>query len=59
MAFPQLRTSGYTTGAETSNTTSHSVTLPSGVSTGDLILVLFAVDDSNFPSINTGISGSN
>jgi hypothetical protein len=58
MAFPQIT---YETryGAEISNNTSHSISLPTDMVEGDLILVLFAVDASETLTINTGISGNN
>lgn len=60
MAFPQIRADGYRTGAETSNSTSHSVSLPTTeLEVDDLILVFFACDGSETLTIDTGISGSN
>ncbi len=58
MAFPSVATatSGRTTA---SNTTSHAITLPSGISAGNLLLVAFAVDANPTVTVNTGVSGPN
>ena len=55
--FPQIE-SGTQTG-QTAQGTSHSITMPTGVQVGELIMVLFAVDGVETISINTGISGDN
>lgn len=58
MAFPVVaaRNSGRTTAT---NTTSHAITLPSGISAGDLLVVVFACDGNPTISVDTGVSGSN
>lgn len=54
MAFPvvQARASG---ASGTSNVTSHSITLPSGVVAGDLLIVVFSSDGS--PTVSTTSNG--
>jgi hypothetical protein len=50
-------------GIQSSDVTSHSITLPSGIVAGELLLVVFSADegtdDNIVVSINTGISGNN
>lgn len=46
-------------GTSAVDTTSHSITLPSGISAGDLLIVVFSVDGAPTVSVNTGVSGSN
>jgi hypothetical protein len=41
----------------TSDTTSHSISLPGGILAGELLLVIFSVDEAPTVSINTGVSG--
>lgn len=50
------RATGRTTA---SNTTSHAITLPTGISAGDLLLVIFSCDGNRTISVNTGVSGTN
>ena len=60
MAFPQIRSDGYRYGAETVNTTAHSISLPiNEIQADDLILVFFAIDSSEGLTIDTIISGIN
>jgi hypothetical protein len=56
--FPTIaaRSSARTTA---SDTTSHAITLPSGIAAGDRLLVVFSVDGNPTVSVNTGVSGSN
>lgn len=58
MAFPSVAAtnSGRTT---TTNTTSHAITLPSGIVAGNLLLVVFSVDGNPTCSANTAASGTN
>lgn len=58
MAFPVVaaRSIGRTTA---SNTTTHAITLPTGISAGDLLVVVFAVDQVPTITVDTGVSGSN
>lgn len=58
MAFPVVaaRASGRTTA---SDTTTHAITLPTGISAGDLLVVVFACDGNPTISVNTGVSGAN
>lgn len=58
MAFPEVgsRSTGATTAVDT---TSHTITLPSGIQVGDLLLVVFSVDGNPTVTVNTGSSGSN
>ena len=58
MAYPTIQ-SGTASGAETSNVTGHPITMPTGVQTGELILVLFAVDGVETAVVNTAASGNN
>ena len=59
MAFPVVaaRASGASTAGV--NTTSHPITLPSGISAGNLLLVVFSSDGSPTIGIDTGASGNN
>lgn len=41
------------------DSTSHSITLPSGISAGDLLVCVFSVDAAPTVSVNTGVSGDN
>ena len=51
MAFPQVAATNVS--HEPGNETTHTVTLPAGVSTGDLLLVFFATDgDISFSNLN-------
>jgi len=43
----------------TSDTTSHSISLPGSIQVGELLLVVFAVDAAPTITIDTGVSGSN
>lgn len=56
MAFPVVaaRATGRTT---TTNTSSHAITLPSGITAGDLLVVVFACDGDPTISVDTGASG--
>lgn len=58
MAFPtvQTRAANRTT---TTNTTSHAITLPTGITAGDVLVVVFSTDGSPTVSVNTGVSGTN
>lgn len=53
MAFPIVQSSSH--GSSGSSTTSHSVTLPSGITTGDLLLILIAND--KYSGSNPSASG--
>ena len=57
MAFPSIRSS--TTSSITTNSTSHSITMPSSISVGDILFVFFAVDGAPGVTIDTAISGNN
>lgn len=46
-------------GIQNTDATSHSITLPSGIVVGDLLLVVFSVDNNPTVTVNTGVSGSN
>jgi len=56
--FPQIE-SGTAIGQETVNATSHSITMPTNVQSGELILALIGIDGTEEPVINTGVSGNN
>jgi hypothetical protein len=43
----------------TTNTTSHAITMPTGIQAGDLLLCVFSVDAAPTVSVNTGVSGDN
>lgn len=58
ITFPQVL-SGTVSGSVDSNSTSHSVTLPTGTQVGDLIVVFFGCDGSDVLTINTSVSGNN
>lgn len=55
MAFPVTQTSS--SGAQNTSTTSHPVTLPSGVTAGDLILVCFSLTDFSGTLTATATAG--
>lgn len=57
MAFPvvEARATGRTTAA---NVTSHPITLPSGITAGDLLLVVFSCDGNPTITVDTGASGT-
>lgn len=57
MAFPVIRSR--MTGSISSNSTSHTITMPGTISVGDLIVVFFVIDSSPEISIDTDTSGSN
>lgn len=48
-----------TSKGQSTATTSHAITLPSGIVAGDLLLVVVGVDGFPTLSVNTGISGAN
>jgi hypothetical protein len=50
------RNTGRTT---TTNTTSHAITLPTGITAGDLLVVVFSVDGNPTVTVDTGASGNN
>jgi len=41
------------------DTTTHAITLPSGIAAGNLLVVVFSVDGSPTVTVNTGVSGNN
>lgn len=53
MAFPQV--AGTSVGAtEASNTTTHTITLPTGIVAGNLVVICFSVDAAETPEVTTG-----
>lgn len=57
MAFPTIRST--TSASDSSDTTTHVIDMPSGISIGDTILVCFICDGNPTVTINTTVSGSN
>lgn len=55
MAFPQVQSSA--SGNSGANSTTHSITLPSGITAGDLVIVFFSNDDAATASVTTPASG--
>ena len=49
----------YGAGGNSTNVTSHSITLPTSITVGKRIVVVFSVDGAPTVSIDTGVSGSN
>ena len=58
MAFPQVATFAQSDSGITS-VTSHSCTMPSGITVGDVLIAIIAVDQDRTVGIDTGASGSN